>query len=154
MAKTIIAVMGATGTQGSGVVKELLARGRFGVRVLTRSPNSDKAKALEAQGCEVVQGDLTKPETLEPAFKGAHGAFLVTNFWDPATSASETAQGTLRRSAQRGPLRVRAAGMARHVLPSTHSIGLRARDIRPCLADWGRRLGSWWPRTGEYPHVG
>ena len=37
MANEIIAVMGATGTQGSGVVKELLARGQFGVRVLTRN---------------------------------------------------------------------------------------------------------------------
>jgi uncharacterized protein YbjT (DUF2867 family) len=95
MVKSIIAVMGATGTQGSGVVADLLARGRFAVRVLTRNPNSDKAKVLQTQGCEVVQGDLTKPETLAPAFKGAYGAFLVTNFWDPATSASETAQGTL-----------------------------------------------------------
>ena len=80
MAKNIIAVMGATGTQGSGVVTDLLARGRFGVRVLTRNPNSEKAKALNTKGCEVVQGDLSKPETLEPAFRGAYGAFLVTNF--------------------------------------------------------------------------
>ena len=112
MSKTIVAVMGATGTQGSGVVNELLARGQFGVRVLTRNPNSEKAKALEAQGCEVVQGDLTKPETLEPAFKGAHGAFLVTNFWDPATSASETAQGTLAVKA------AKAAGV-QHLVWST-----------------------------------
>ena len=94
MAKSIIAVMGATGTQGSGVVAELLTRGRFGVRVLTRNPKSEKAQALKAQGCEVVQGDLTKPETMEPAFKDAYGAFLVTNFWDPGTAASETTQGT------------------------------------------------------------
>jgi len=95
MANKIIAVMGATGTQGSGVVKELLARGRFGVRALTRNLNSEKAQALKSQGCEVVQGDLTKPETLGPAFADAHGAFLVTNFWDPGTGASETTQGTL-----------------------------------------------------------
>ena len=95
MANKIIAVMGATGTQGSGVVKELLARGKFGVRVLTRNSNSDKAQALKKQGCEVVQGDLTKPETLGPAFAGAYGAFIVTNFWDPATAASETAQGAV-----------------------------------------------------------
>ena len=54
MAKTIIAVMGATGTQGSGVVADLLARGQFAVRALTRNPNSEKAKALKAQGCEVL----------------------------------------------------------------------------------------------------
>ena len=90
----IIAVMGATGNQGSGVVKELLARGKFGVRVITRNPNSQKAQALKKQGCEVVQGDLTKPESLRPAFSGAYGAFVVTNFWDPGTGESETAQGT------------------------------------------------------------
>ncbi len=112
MAKPIIAVMGATGTQGSGVVKELLVRGRFAVRALTRNPRSQKAQALRAQGCEVVQGDLTKPETLEPAFRGAAGAFLVTNFWDPATSANETIQGT---SAVRA---ARAAGV-QHVVWST-----------------------------------
>ncbi len=112
MAKNIVAVMGATGTQGSGVVKELLARGKFDVRVLTRNPNSEKAQALKSQGCEVVQGDLTKPETLEPAFKGAYGAFVVTNFWDPATSASETAQGTLAVKA------AKAAGV-QHLVWST-----------------------------------
>ena len=48
MAKQLIAVMGATGTQGGGVVSELLDRQRFAVRVLTRNPNSDKARALQA----------------------------------------------------------------------------------------------------------
>ena len=95
MAKDLIAVMGATGTQGRGVVKELLARGKFGVRALTRNPDSEKAQSLKKQGCEVVQGDLTKPETLVPAFAGTYGAFVVTNFWDPGTTANETAQGAL-----------------------------------------------------------
>ncbi len=112
MAKSIIAVMGATGTQGSGVVQELLARGQFGVRALTRNPNSEKAQALESQGCEVVQGDLTKPETLGPALEGAHGAFVVTNFWDPATMASETVQGTMAVKA------AKAAGV-QHLVWST-----------------------------------
>ena len=95
MAKQVIAVMGATGTQGGGVVEELLNRKRFAVRVLARNPSSEKAKALQAKGCEVVQADFTKPETLEPAFKNAYGAFVVTNFWDPDTMTNETAQGTL-----------------------------------------------------------
>ncbi len=112
MAKGIIAVMGATGTQGSGVVKELLSRGQFAVRVLTRNPKSEKAQALKRQGCGVVQGDLTKPETLEPAFAGARGAFLVTNFWDPATGSNETAQGTL------GVKAAKAAGV-QHLVWST-----------------------------------
>ncbi len=112
MAKQLIAVMGATGTQGGGVIEELLARQQFGVRVLTRNPESDKAKALQAKGCEVVQADFTKPETLEPAFKNAYGAFVVTNFWDPGTMASETAQGTLAVKA------AKAAGV-QHLVWST-----------------------------------
>jgi uncharacterized protein YbjT (DUF2867 family) len=112
MAKQLIAVMGATGTQGGGVVSELLDRQRFAVRVVTRNPDSDKAKALQSRGCEVVQGDLTKPETLEPAFKNAYGAFLVTNFWDPGTTASETAQGILAVKA------AKAAGV-QHLVWST-----------------------------------
>ncbi|MDH5586319.1 MAG: NmrA family NAD(P)-binding protein, partial [Nitrospirota bacterium] len=40
MSKHLIAVMGATGTQGGGVVEELLARQQFAVRALTRNPHS------------------------------------------------------------------------------------------------------------------
>ena len=67
MANEIIAVMGATGTQGSGVVKELLARGQFGVRVLTRNPNSEKAQALKRQGCE--KGQVPKRSPPDPGEK-------------------------------------------------------------------------------------
>ncbi|MEO7648242.1 MAG: NmrA family NAD(P)-binding protein, partial [Gemmatimonadaceae bacterium] len=48
MAGKIIAVAGATGAQGGGVVRAILAdkNGGFAARALTRDPNSDKAKAL------------------------------------------------------------------------------------------------------------
>src|SRR3984893_14122144 len=74
--KKLIAVIGATGQQGGGVVRALQARGQFKVRALTRNP--DKHRELAE---EVVEADLDKPETLKPAFEGAHGVFLVTNFW-------------------------------------------------------------------------
>jgi uncharacterized protein YbjT (DUF2867 family) len=93
MSKPVIAVVGGTGAQGGGVVDALLQRGRFAVRVLTRSPESDKAKALVARGVEVVAADLNDPSTLVPAFRGSHGAFLVTNFWDPSTGPIETEVG-------------------------------------------------------------
>ena len=79
-ADQIIAVMGGTGAQGGGVVNALLTREQFSVRVLTRNPRSDKSKALAERGVEVVEADLTRPETLEPAFAGAYGVFIVTNF--------------------------------------------------------------------------
>ncbi len=74
--KKLIAVIGATGQQGGGVVRALQARGQFKVRALTRNP--DKHRELAE---EVVAADLDKPETLKAAFEGAHGVFLVTNFW-------------------------------------------------------------------------
>ena len=93
MSKQIIAVVGGTGSQGGGVVNALLKRDRFAVRVLTRNPDSDQAQALAARGVEIVKGDLNAPETLAGLFDGAHGAFVVTNFWDPATGNSEYEQG-------------------------------------------------------------
>jgi uncharacterized protein YbjT (DUF2867 family) len=74
--KKLIAVIGATGQQGAGVVRALQASGQFKVRALTRNP--DKQRELAE---EVVEADLDKPETLKAAFEGAHGVFLVTNFW-------------------------------------------------------------------------
>src|SRR5438477_9743711 len=83
----LIAVIGATGQQGGGVVRALQARGQFKVRALTRDP--DKHRELAE---EVVEADLNRPETLAAAFKGAHGVFLVTTFSLEGTD--ERKQGT------------------------------------------------------------
>src|SRR5712691_2056638 len=77
--KKLIAVIGATGQQGGGVVRALQASGQFKVRALTRNP--DKHRELAE---EVVEADLNQPETLNAAFEGAHGVFLVTNFYGGA----------------------------------------------------------------------
>jgi len=82
--KKIIAVVGATGAQGGGLVRAILENkhGGFAARAITRDPNSDKAKALADAGAEVVQGDVDSVKSLKDAFEGAHGAFCVTFFWD------------------------------------------------------------------------
>ena len=72
--KKLIAVIGATGQQGGGVVRALQASGRFKVRALSRNPGKHRELADE-----VALADLNRPETLKSAFEGAHGAFLVTN---------------------------------------------------------------------------
>lgn len=87
MEKKIIAVVGATGLQGKGVVNALKKEGSFKVRAITRNLNSYQGKADE-----VVQGDLTNLESLTNAFKDAHGVFVVTNFWE---GADELAQGKI-----------------------------------------------------------
>ncbi|WP_175892089.1 NmrA/HSCARG family protein [Burkholderia cepacia] len=86
--KTIV-VFGATGRQGQGVVNALLDQGGYTVRAISRDVGSDQAKRLAARGVEVVAADLNRIDTLAPALSGAHGVFLVTNFWDPATGTSE-----------------------------------------------------------------
>lgn len=85
MEKKIIAVIGATGVQGKGVINALLKNDNFIVRAVTRNPERYNGKAHE-----VVLGDLTKRGTLNDAFKDAYGVFAVTNFWE---GADELAQG-------------------------------------------------------------
>ena len=60
--KKIIAVVGATGSQGGGLAQAILndPNGGFAVRAITRDVNTDKAKALAKQGAEVVQADLAR----------------------------------------------------------------------------------------------
>ncbi|KAH8593146.1 hypothetical protein B0O99DRAFT_653520 [Bisporella sp. PMI_857] len=83
MSKKIVLVLGATGTQGGSVANVLLKdTERYTTRCLTRNLDSDKAKALIAKGAEMVEADLTKPETLPAAFKGVWGVFAVTDFYD------------------------------------------------------------------------
>jgi uncharacterized protein YbjT (DUF2867 family) len=94
MTDQVIAVLGGTGAQGGGVVDALLKDGRFRVRVALRNPASDAAKALSRRGVELIQADLLDPKSMRPVFDGAYGAFVVTNFWDPAQMHTETAIGT------------------------------------------------------------
>ncbi len=92
--KKIIAVVGATGAQGGGLVRAILSdpEHRFAVRALTRNANSDKAKELAKLGAEVVSADVDDPASLERAFKGAYGAYCVTNFWEHFSPEKELAQ--------------------------------------------------------------
>lgn len=112
MTKPVVGVIGGTGLQGGGVVDALLAKGEFTVRVASRNPASDAAQALIARGVQVVKADLLEPSSLKAVFEGAHGAFLVTNFWDPAQGPRETEVGTAAVKA------ARAAGVS-HMIWST-----------------------------------
>ncbi len=86
-----ILVTGATGGQGGSVARFLLAAG-FPVRALTRSPDSDKAKALAEAGAQVVAGDLGDRASLDRALSGCDGVFGVTSFWEHFTA--EEGHGT------------------------------------------------------------
>lgn len=112
--KKIIAVVGATGAQGGGLVRAILndKKGGFAARAITRDPKSDKAKELADAGAEIVQGDVDDVKSLRKAFNGAHGAFCVTFFWAHMKPEKELAEA--RNMAQAA----KEAGV-RHVIWST-----------------------------------
>jgi uncharacterized protein YbjT (DUF2867 family) len=94
IAKKIIAVVGATGAQGGGLVRAILndKTGSFTARAITRNVNSEKAKALADAGAELVVADLDDVKSLKKAFEGAHGAYCVTNFWEHFKPEKELSQ--------------------------------------------------------------
>ena len=112
--KQVIAVVGATGMQGGGLVRAILADPASGltVRALTRDVNSDKARELAGLGAEVVAADVQDVESLKRAFAGAAGVFCVTFFWAHMSPEREFAEAeAMAKAAQ-------AAGV-QHVIWST-----------------------------------
>ena len=95
--RKLIAVIGATGQQGGAVVRALQGRGQFKVRALTRNPGKHRGLAEEA-----VEADLDRPATLQGAFEGAYGVFLVTNFWETGTDELKQATAAIRAAKQAG----------------------------------------------------
>jgi len=94
MSRKIIAVAGATGAQGGGLVRAILADpgGEFAVRAITRDVASPKARALAAAGAEVVAADIADTAAVARAFAGAYGAYCVTFFWDHFSPDQERIQ--------------------------------------------------------------
>ena len=113
--KRIIAVVGATGTQGGSVARAILqdTSGSFALRALTRKPKGETAQSLARQGAEVVYADVDDFDSLKRAFTGAYGAYCMTDFWG--------GQGDPERERIRGSTMAEAARCAglQHVIWST-----------------------------------
>ena len=114
MSKKLITVFGATGAQGGGLARAILAEpnGEFAVRAVTRKPDSDAAKALARAGAEVVAADLDDATSVVRAMQGAYGAFCVTNFWEHFSPDKELAQAATLAAAA-------ADAKVQHVIWST-----------------------------------
>lgn len=127
--KKIIAVVGATGNQGGGLCRAILAdaSGGYTCRAITRNPDKDNAVALGKLGAEVVHADLDDVGSLKKAFGGAHGVFGVTNFWEHFSAEKEKSQARNIADA------ARAAG-AKHVIWST------LEDTRAFMAPDDKRM--------------
>lgn len=125
----VIAVIGATGAQGGGLARAILAdpAGGFRCRAITRDPAKAQAQTLARGGAEVVQADLDNLDSLKKAFAGAHAVFCVTNFWEHFSAEKEKAQARNLADA------AKAAG-ARHVIWST------LEDTRTLMSPADRRM--------------
>ncbi len=148
--KKIIAVVGATGSQGSGLVRAVLDdwNGPYSVRALTRNTGSVRAEEFAARGAEVVHADLDDEDSLRAAFDGAYGAFVVTNFREDLTAEQEAARSRARMERDQAENAARAAKAAglKHVVWST------LEDTRPHF----EFLGSDVPTIGDgykVPHL-
>jgi uncharacterized protein YbjT (DUF2867 family) len=125
----IIAVMGATGSQGGGLCSAILDdnSGEFACRAITRDPNKERAKALAAHGAEVVAADMDDLESLKRAFAGAYAVFCVTNFWEHFSGEKEKAQAKNMADAAR-------AASLQHVIWST------LEDTRELMSPADKRM--------------
>jgi uncharacterized protein YbjT (DUF2867 family) len=112
--RKIIAIVGATGAQGGGLVRAIQANpdASFVARAITRDVNSPKARALAALGAEVVAANVDDQASLARAFAGAHGAYCVTFFWDHYSPEREVAEARNMAAAAK-------AANVRHVIWST-----------------------------------
>lgn len=104
--KKIIAIVGATGAQGKGLINSILndSDGGFKVRAITRNADSDKARELAKLGVEVVEANVDNKESLVNAFKGAYGAYCVTFFWEHFSpeKENETARNMAEAASEAG----------------------------------------------------
>ncbi len=103
-ARPVIVVTGATGAQGGGLVRAILSDARkvFAVRAVTRDPRSEQAAALERAGAELVAADFDDAASLVHAFRGAQGAYCVTNFWEHFSPEKETVHANNLATAAQG----------------------------------------------------
>ncbi|MGE2718244.1 NmrA/HSCARG family protein [Mycolicibacterium celeriflavum] len=120
MAENVITVVGATGKQGGGLAKAILADpgGSFRLRAVTRNPQSAQARQLAAAGAEIVEADLDDRASMERAFDGARAAFVVTNYWAPDEGAARSRAESELHQAETAARAAKSAGVA-HVVWST-----------------------------------
>ncbi|MEV6329257.1 NmrA/HSCARG family protein [Streptomyces sp. NPDC051909] len=121
--RKIITVIGATGRQGGGLVRAILAdrEEEFTVRAVTRHPDGEVARELKRLGVDdIVRADMDDPPTLAPAFAHAYGAFVVTNFWE-------------HMSAEREKTQAHAVARAASHAGVQHAIWSTLEDTRECI---------------------
>ncbi|MEE2522437.1 NmrA/HSCARG family protein [Pseudarthrobacter sp. J75] len=123
----VVAVVGATGRQGSAVVRHLLQDG-WQVRALTRNPSSAASLALRESGASIQRADAEDISSLLPAFADAHGVFNVQN---PMTSSADAEVRQGRNVAEAA-----AQSGVQHVVYGAAGVG----DVETGVGSWDSKL--------------
>ncbi|KAJ6492617.1 NAD(P)-binding protein [Mycena vulgaris] len=143
----LVAVVGATGTQGGSVIKALQESDKpYRIRGFTRDATKPSAQELVKQGAEIVNISLVveNAEEVFKAFSGVNMAFLVTNFWEHIDVEKEVAEGKMMIDA------AKAAGVSRVVWSGLTSVTKASAgkytnvyhfDGKAAIADYGRQSG-------------
>ncbi|EED14564.1 L-kynurenine/alpha-aminoadipate aminotransferase, putative [Talaromyces stipitatus ATCC 10500] len=154
-----IVVVGATGIQGSGVVRALLSDeygGPWFVRALTQDPRSGKAQKLlsECQTTDnrlsLVSGHIYDETSLRSAFMGAHGVFAMTSERYPGKLITEEEElkpsrplsiGEVLESNSNSSLRHQPLGI-RIAAAKMDEQGLLSEDMYELLSNWDEKACS------------
>ena len=95
--KKIIAVVGASGVQGSGVIYTILAHPilsqKFAIRALSRNTAALREKYGSSSNIEFEAVDLDSLPSLVTAFTGAHTVFGLTNYYETRNLERDVQQG-------------------------------------------------------------
>ena len=86
--KPLLVCTTAGSLEGMAFCRQVLKRGKFRVRALTRNLDSPRAKVLQDMGAELFIADNEDVESLRRAFRGAHGVYGITT-WSGATFAKD-----------------------------------------------------------------
>lgn len=131
-----VLVAGGTGGTGRHVVAQLLADGRYAVRVMTR--NREAARTTLGDQVELVTGDVREPATLGAALAGVRyvvAAVGSNQRRDPGNNPEVVDYGGIRNLA----LAAKAAGVQQMVLVSSQGV----TNVREPLNQWLNNILVW-----------
>jgi len=144
-----ILIIGATGTVGRQLVSELLANTTNKIRALLRNPDATNLPSA----VEKFRGDLTAPESLDPALQNVDAVFLV---WTAPPATAPAVVDRIARHAHRlvfltaphqtphpffqqpNPLSAMLTGIEHHI----ESAPLRYSFVRPGM--FADNCSEWW----------
>ena len=125
----LVLTYGSNGSQGEPVAHKLLEAGHA-VRAVVRHP--ERASALQAQGAEVVKGDLSDLESLKAASAGVDAVFLMNPF--SAGGNPFELMGNALTAAKEGGAKLLVFNASGH--PPKSPTGIAMLDFRIQLEDF------------------